>query len=103
TGVVTMVQHVGAIESTTYAFAPRGLSQNGFVMALRVRNTGAVAATGVTAFSIQNFHLGFGRPGVNAEIGEQGETVTFDAAKGDFLERAFAGVVVARPLGTVSH
>ena len=105
TGVLRMVQHRGALQLEQYAFTPRGLDHAGFVMALHVVNTGAVPATGVSVFTIHNFHLGFGRPGVNAEIGEQNETVSYDGAAGrhDLLERAFAGVVVARPLGTVAH
>lgn len=104
TGVATMVQHVGDLEATTFAFAPAGLAHAGLVMALRVRNLGASPVSGVAAFSLHNFHLGFGRPGPLAEIGEQGETVVWDGASGtDFLERGFAGVVVTRALGSVVH
>ena len=103
TGIATMVQHVGALEVTTYAFSPRALDHAGFVLAARVRNTGATKASGVALFSIQNFHMGFGRPGVMTDIGENGETISYDAGKGDFLERGFAGVVVARALGGASH
>jgi GH15 family glucan-1,4-alpha-glucosidase len=96
-----MVQRVGSLEVTQFAFAPQALPHAGFVMAVRVRNTGSATATGVSVFSLHNFHLGFGRPGVNQELQEDGETVLRD---GDLLvERAFAGVIVARPLGTVSR
>ncbi|WP_437600652.1 glycoside hydrolase family 15 protein [Sorangium sp. So ce590] len=100
TGVVTMVQRVGNLECTQLFFAPQGLGQAGFVMAMRVENRGEVPAEGVSAFSLHNFHLGFGRPGVMTDIGESGETVAYDGSGGrrDFLERAFAGVVVARAL-----
>ncbi|WP_434045512.1 MULTISPECIES: glycoside hydrolase family 15 protein [Sorangium] len=100
TGVVTMVQRVGNLECTQFFFAPQGLEQAGFVMAMRVQNRGDVAAEDVAAFSLHNLHLGFGRPGVMADIGESGETVAYDEGEGrrDFLERAFAGVVVARAL-----
>ncbi|WP_437690174.1 glycoside hydrolase family 15 protein [Sorangium sp. So ce176] len=100
TGVVTMVQRVGNLECTQFFFAPQGLEQAGFVMAMRVQNRGDVAAEDVAAFSLHNLHLGFGRPGVMADIGESGETVAYDGGEGrrDFLERAFAGVVVARAL-----
>lgn len=101
TGIATMVQRVGSLEVTQYAFAPQALPHAGFVMALRVRNTGTAAATGVSVFSIHNFHLGFGRPGVNQDIAANGETVDRDVDR--FIERAFAGVVVAQPLGTVSR
>jgi GH15 family glucan-1,4-alpha-glucosidase len=103
TGVAMMVQSAEALEVTQYFFAPHALGHDGFVMLARVRNTGASDATGVSVFSLHNFHLGFGRPGVMADIGEQGETIAFDPATGDLLERAFAGVVVARPLAAPSH
>ncbi|RYE94249.1 MAG: glycosyl hydrolase, partial [Myxococcales bacterium] len=79
------------------------MPHNGFVMVVRLRNTGAAPMSGVQAFSIHNFHLGFGRPGVMENIGNQGETIGYDEAKKDFLERAFAGVVVGRALAPVAH
>ncbi len=105
TGVARLVQSVGSLVTTTYAFAPRGLDHAGFVMALCVQNTGNATAKGVQAFSLHNFHLGFGRPGVMNDLSANGETVAFDGAggKADFLERAFAGVVVGRALGAPSH
>jgi hypothetical protein len=105
TGVATMVQKLGDLETTQYFFAPTSLPHAAFVMAMRVKNTGVVTAPGVSAFSLHNFHLGFGRPGSLADIGEQGETIEFQSGGGDadFLERAFAGVVVARALGAPSH
>jgi hypothetical protein len=105
TGVVTMVQALGDLETTQYFFAPRNLPHAAFVMAMRVKNTGVATAPGVSAFSLHNFHLGFGRPGSLSDIGEQGETIDFQSGGGDsdFLERAFAGVVVARALGAPSH
>ncbi|XYH99228.1 glycoside hydrolase family 15 protein [Sorangium sp. So ce1128] len=100
TGVVTMVQRVGNLECAQFFFAPQGLEQAGFVMAMRVENRGDAAEEGVSAFSLHNLHLGFGRPGAMSDIGESGETVAYDGSEGrrDFLERAFAGVVVARAL-----
>ena len=105
TGIVTMVQQRGVLKLTTYAFAPRDYPHNGFVMALSVENTGSRNATDVSVFSLHNFLLGFGRPGVMSEIGEEGETVSYDGSTGhgDLLERGFAGVVVARALGPVAH
>jgi hypothetical protein len=122
TGVVTMVQKVGDLEATQFFFAPRALSRASFVMAMRVRNTGAAKATQVAAFSLHNFHLGYGRPGSmednddqynangelsnkNATVDENGETIELDASGGktDFIERAFAGVIVARALAPVAH
>ncbi|MGK3966925.1 glycoside hydrolase family 15 protein [Sorangium sp. So ce118] len=105
TGVVTMVQRVGNLECTQFFFAPQGLEQAGFVMAMRVENRGDAAEEGVSAFSLHNLHLGFGRPGAMSDIGESGETVAYDASQGrrDFLERAFAGVVVARALEPVAR
>ena len=80
TGIVTMVQQRGVLKLTTYAFAPRDYPHNGFVMALSVENTGSRNATDVSVFSLHNYHLGFGRPGVMSEIGEEGETVSMTAA-----------------------
>ncbi|WP_240462517.1 hypothetical protein [Myxococcus sp. CA018] len=101
TGLGALVQRVGTLEATTFVFAPQGLPHASFVMALRVRNTGASAVTGVSAFSLHNFHLGFGRPGVMADLDENGETV--ELSGNDFVEKGFAGVLVARPLGTVAR
>ncbi len=104
TGVVTMVQKSGPIEITQYFFAPRTLARAGFVMAARVKNTGASTASAVSLFSIENVHLGYGRPGVMQVIGDNGETITFDGSgHADFVEQGFAGVVVARALGAPSH
>lgn len=103
-GVIAMVQSRGDLELVTHAFAPRGLEHTGFVLALRVTNNGATTASGVSVFSLHNFHLGFGRPGVRSEIGEEGETVTYSASgHGSLAERGFAGVVVARALDPVAH
>jgi uncharacterized membrane protein YgcG len=101
-GMVTWTQAVAGLEVSTWVFAPRTLPHAGFVMALRVKNPGATAAANVAAFSLQNFHLGFGRPGVMTKIGSNGETITVDPSH-DVLERGFAGVIVARPLGTFAH
>jgi hypothetical protein len=122
TGVVTMVQKVGDLEATQFFFAPRALSSASFVMAMRVRNTGAAKATQISAFSLHNFHLGFGRPGSmednddqfdmngnlsskGATVEENGETIELfmNGGKVDFVEKAFAGVVVARSLAPVAH
>ncbi|HEY4119303.1 MAG TPA: glycoside hydrolase family 15 protein [Byssovorax sp.] len=105
TGVVTLVQTSGNLKVTTYAFAPQGLAHAGLVMALHVENTGGTTATGVSLFSIENVHLGYGRPGPMTVIGDNGETVVFDGsmARADLIERGFAGVVVARPLGAPTH
>ncbi|MBK7864095.1 MAG: glycosyl hydrolase [Archangiaceae bacterium] len=90
-GIVYWKQSLSGVTLTTYAFAPRGLPHAGFVMLLHIEGA-------ATAFSLHNFHLGYGRPtpGVN------GETVVV-AGNRDLLERAFAGVTVTRPLGPVTH
>ncbi len=107
TGLVTMVQRSGSIEATQYFFTPQALEGVGFVMAIRLKNTGDQAEAGIQAFSIHNFHLGFGRANapwdVGEDIGENGETLIWDAENGQYVERGFAGVVVARPLGTLAH
>lgn len=98
-GIVTWRHDaVLGLRANVHVFAPRGLPHSSMVMVLELENTGASPVTGVSAFSLHNLHLGFGRPGVMAELGATGETVTVAANK-DVLERAFAGVVVARPIG----
>ncbi|MCC6558480.1 MAG: glycosyl hydrolase [Polyangiaceae bacterium] len=109
TGVAAMVQRVGGLELTQLFFAPQALERAALVMAMRVRNTGAATESGVSAFSLHNFHLGYGRPGVMGDssgqhTGEGGETV-LAALNGapEMIERAFAGAVVARAIGPVSR
>src|SRR5690606_22082616 len=86
TGVVTMVQTMGSLEATQYFFAPMELESNAFVMAMRVRNTGAAVVPGAQAFTLHNFHLGYGRAQspweVHQDIGENGETLVFDGTGG---------------------
>ncbi|MEX1362736.1 MAG: glycoside hydrolase family 15 protein [Nannocystaceae bacterium] len=108
TGIATMVQTYGSLEATQYFFAPMELQTNAFVMAMRVRNTGPDTVTGAQAFSLHNFHLGFGRAQspweVNDDIGENGETLLWDpAGGGSFTERGFAGVFAMRAVGDVAH
>lgn len=110
TGIVTMVQHVDSLELTHYIFAPQSMGHAGFVMALRVKNTGASAAGGVSVFSLHNFHLGYKRPKVFAEVWNEhvdanGETIEYDSSNGKsyFSERGFAGIIVGRALSPVSH
>lgn len=100
-GIVTWQQTALGLEATSYVFAPRTLPHAAFVMALKLRNAGSGMLTGVSAFSLHNLHLGYGRPGVMQELGTNGETVVVGAGR-DLLERGFAGVVVARPLGGAS-
>lgn len=98
-GIVTWEQPgVLGLDTSTFVFAPRALPHAAFVMALRVRNGGSQAVPGVSVFSLHNFHLGFGRPGVMQELGVTGETVAVKPNR-DVEERAFAGAVVARPVG----
>ena len=101
TGIASLVQTQGALELTQYFFAPRDFPHAGFVMAMRARNTGPSKLEGLAAFSLHNFHLGYGRPGPLADLAANGETIDFDPAKQALVERGFAGVVVARPLGAV--
>ncbi len=101
TGLTTMVQSVDGLELTTFVFAPQALPHASFVMALRVRNPGAATVTGVSAFSLHNFHMGFGRPGVMAELEQNGETV--ERAGDAFSEKGFAGVLAMRPVGPVAR
>lgn len=109
TGVVTMVQTLGALRATTHAFAPQGLAAGGFVLALRLENTGGQAIAGVEVFSLHNFHLGYGRATrpweVPDDLAANGETIEFvdDGEVAVLRERGFAGVVVARSLAAVAH
>ena len=101
TGIIRIVQRVGDLEVTTSAFAPQDVPAAAFVFIVRLRNVGSQAVTGVSLFSLQNFHLGFGRPGVTEDLGENGETVIVHPAGGtvEIEERGFAGVVLTRALG----
>jgi MYXO-CTERM domain-containing protein len=110
TGVIAMVQSSGGLTATQFFFTPRGLPHNSFVMAIQLKNDGASPVAGVSAFTLHNFHMGYGRFGSVAElqtkdIGENGETITFDGSggKADFLERGFAGVMIGRALGAPAH
>lgn len=109
TGLATMVQTMGSLEATQYFFAPMELPANAFVMAMRVRNTGASTVPSAQAFSLHNFHLGYGRAQspweVGNDIGENGETLLWDGSGGGaaFTERGFAGVMAVRATGEVSH
>lgn len=101
-GVITWRQTAGALEANTFVFAPRSMPHAAFVMALQLKNTGASAVTGLKVFSLHNFHLGFGRPGVMQDIGSNGETVVISTGAGaakNIEERGFAGCIVTRPLG----
>ena len=105
TGIVAMVQHAGAIEFTTFVFSPRDIPHGAGVLALRVRNNSNQPLSDVQAFSLANFHLGYGRANspweVGEDIGENGETITDD---GDVIrERGFAGAIATHALGPVSH
>lgn len=107
TGIVRMVQHVGALEVRQYIFSPQSeqLPHAALVMALEVVNTSDQPLPGVQAFSLHNYHLGYGRPqspwDVPNDIGDNGETIVVDG--GDIAERGFAGVIVTRPLSPVAH
>ncbi|MBC8070001.1 MAG: glycosyl hydrolase, partial [Deltaproteobacteria bacterium] len=109
TGIVALEQAWGELHASTLVFAPMDLPHAAMVMVLYVRNDGDVAATGVQAFSLHNLHLGFGRPSssfaVGTDNGSNGETLVHgeDAGGARFEERGFAGVVVARALGPISH
>mgnify|MGYP002777791718 CR=1 FL=1 len=107
TGIVAMVQKLGALEATTYVFAPQELGAAGFVMLLKVKNTGQQPIAGVQAFSLHNYHLGYGRAtrpwDVPKDIGANGETIEFlDAGKPRYRERGFAGVIVTRALAPIA-
>ena len=99
--VVTFTQSAYGLDLTTYVFAPRALPAAGFVKVLCAKNSGAAAVTGVSVFTLDNFHLGFGRPGVMTPLDTNGESVTVTNTN-DVQERAFAGLVVTRPLGATT-
>ncbi len=109
TGIITMVQKLGALRATTHAFAPQGLPAGSFVLLLALENTGAVPLKDVAAFSLHNFHLGYGRPNrpweLANDLAANGETLEYDGAGGQarYRERGFAGVVVTRALGPITH
>ncbi len=99
TGIVTFTQSALGLSLTTSIFSPRTLPHASYVAVLCAKNTSANAINGVSVFQLTNLHLGFGRPGVRGELASNGETVVITPT-GDVFERAFAGVVGTRPLGT---
>ena len=101
TNLVQQVQTWGDLEVTSFFWAPWGLERPALTMVLRVENTGSGTATGVSAFSLHNLHLGEGRPGPDQETGAEAETVHVHA--GGIEERGFAGVTALVPLGTPSR
>jgi len=100
TNVIQQVQQWGDLEATTYFWAPWDLERSTMAMVLRVENTGGSVATGVSAFSLHNLHLGEGRPGPDQETGTQNETVHVHS--GAIEEKGFAGVTALVPMGTPS-
>lgn len=108
TGMVTMVQQFGDLEATQYFFAPFDLPHASLAMVMRVTNTGDDTIEGAQAFSLHNFHLGYGRPDspwdLFNDIGNNGETLTVGfPAEQTLLERGFAGATAIRALGPVAH
>ncbi|MFZ5443119.1 MAG: glycoside hydrolase family 15 protein, partial [Myxococcota bacterium] len=98
-GVVTFQHQALGLELTTSVFAPDALPHAAYVAVLCARNAGAAAVSNVAAFHLTNLHLGYGRPGVMADLSSNGETVTITAGH-DVFERGFAGVVGLRPVGS---
>ena len=101
TNVVQQVQTWGDLEVTSYFWAPWDLERPAMAMVLRVENTGGATATGVSAFSLHNLHLGEGRPGPDQETGAQNETVHIHG--GGIEEKGFAGVTALVPLNSPSR
>ncbi len=98
-GVITLTQRALGLTLTTSVFAPQRLEHASWTMVLCAKNEGTTAVGGVSVFTLQNLHLGSGRPGVMTPLSPNGETVLV-STRGDVFERAFAGVVGTRPLGT---
>ncbi len=98
TNVLRMVQTLGDLQLTTYAWAPWGLDRSAMALVLEVENVGTAVTSAISVFSIQNLHLGEGRPGPTQEIGAQNETIIVDGASKRLEERGFAGVVATVPL-----
>jgi hypothetical protein len=98
TNLVQMRQQLGDLALTTTAWAPWELPRSAAALVLTVENTGSVPVAGLSAFSLQNLHLGEGRPGPTSETGAQNETVVLDEGSGHIEERGFAGVVSTWPL-----
>jgi len=100
TPVIAMVQQSGDLRLTTHVWAPWAVERSTAAFVLTVENTGATNLSGLGAFSLQNLHLGEGRPGPSNEIGAQNETITITGDRID--ERGFAGVVSTLPLAAPS-
>ena len=97
TNVVRSAVAVGALETESFYWAPFGYEGNALVMALRVRNAGA-APVEVDAFTVHNFKLGAG--GTPDAPGDAGESIGWDAARGDARETGpGGGTMIVRPLG----
>lgn len=96
-GIVTFTQSFNGVTLKTFAFAPKSFPHAGY--ALITCASSATVQQDVKVYLLDNFHLGFGRPGVMADLEMNGETVAI-ATNHDVFERGFAGVVGLRPLGT---
>ncbi len=97
-GVIRYVQNAQGLELTTFVFAPQSLPHAAFVMALRARNTGSVSVRNVSLFSLHNFRLGTGRPGVMENLSGENESISIESDR-RIVESGFAGRVVIAPLG----
>ena len=98
--VIRMVQSLGDLQATTYVWAPWSLERSAMAMVLKVENTGNATVSGLTAFHLQNVHVGEGRPGPTQDIGAQNETVL--VGNPVRIERGFAGQVASVSLTTPS-
>ncbi len=95
--VIRSAVTVGALETESFYWAPFGYEGNALVMALRVRNGGATPAD-VQAFTVHNFKLG--AAGDPDHPGDAGESISWDAARGDARETGpGGGTMIVRPLG----
>jgi MYXO-CTERM domain-containing protein len=89
TGIVHAVRTVSGYTLDEYDFAPMGLGENASVMLVKATSTSAAAALDV--YALFNYQLGTGSP----TPGNDGEQVTYDAARDAYSETGPSGVAFA--------
>ncbi|MFO0723910.1 MAG: hypothetical protein U1E65_09020 [Myxococcota bacterium] len=100
-GIIEVVQDLGAQRLTSSYAAPFGLSMSAFVAIAELENSGA-QDNDVALFSLHNFHTGGGPSGT------QGESIQWDATLGAYVESsalgdAAAGGILIAPIGGLDH
>jgi GH15 family glucan-1,4-alpha-glucosidase len=101
-GIIHIVQQLSTFTVDSYLYAPWKLSRPAMVLVGRVTNTGDSSAN-VSLYSLHNYHLGSTSGADPVNPGFDGERIVYQSTSGAYLESGPAGLVVHRPLGTVTH